>query len=110
VNAFEIWMWQPPGWPEAHPAVIVSHPSRATRKDFVEVIICSTQRAGRKPQAHEVLLDEADGLDWPTLCKCDLIYAVPRMVLIMQKGNVTEVRRGQLVRTLIAAHGWAAVL
>jgi len=103
-------MWQPPGLTEPRPAVIVSHPPRANRKDFVEVIICSTQRAGRKAQAHEVLLDEADGFDWPTFCKCDLIYAAPRTVLITQKGNVTELRRGQLVQTMIAAQGWAAVL
>ncbi len=25
-----------------------------------------------------MILDESDGLDWPTLCKCDVIYAVPR--------------------------------
>ncbi len=39
---------------------------------------CSTQRATRAPQDHEVLLDKSDRLDWTTLCKCDFNYAVPR--------------------------------
>ena len=109
-EAFDICLWQPPGWPEPHPCVIVSHPDRAQRKDWVEVVLCSTKRAGRRPEAHEFVLDEADGLDWPTLCKCDLIYAVPREDLRSRKGRVCAARQGSLVRTMIAAHGWAAVL
>ena len=108
--AFEIWSWQAPGWKEPHPCVIVSHPDRAGRKDPVEVVLCSSQRASRKPEGHEVILDQADGLDWPTLCKCDLIYAVPKEQLSQRRGTVSANRRGPLVRTLIAAHGWAAVL
>jgi hypothetical protein len=55
-------------------------------------------------------LGEADGLDWPTLCKCDLIYAAVRSDLTQRKGHVTEARQAPLVRTMIAAHDWAAVL
>src|ERR1017187_8582513 len=68
MNPFDIYHWQPPGWPEPRPSVIVSHPDRAIRKNPVEVIMCSTQRATRKAAPHEFILDEADGLDWPTLC------------------------------------------
>jgi hypothetical protein len=112
MKAFDIFMWQPAGWPEPHPAVVVSHPDRAARKDIVEVLVCSTKRATREAQAHEVILDEADGLDWATLCKCDLVYAVPRADLEKKpaKGHVTEQRQAQLVRTILAAHAWGAVL
>jgi hypothetical protein len=55
-------------------------------------------------------LGEADGLDWPTPCKCDLIYAAVRSDLTQHKGHVTEARQAPLMRTMIAAHGWAAVL
>src|ERR1039458_7177242 len=48
------------------------HPDRASKKPDVEVVLCSTQRAQRRAEPHELILDEADGLDWPTLCKCDL--------------------------------------
>jgi hypothetical protein len=110
MKPWEIYNWQPAGWNEAHPAVIVSHPDRVGRKDPVEVIMCSSQRSTRAPKSHELILDTADGLDWPTLCKCDVIYAVNPVDLKTRRGRVSEERRGALVRTMIAAHGWAEVL
>jgi mRNA-degrading endonuclease toxin of MazEF toxin-antitoxin module len=110
MKQFEIFSWQPPGWPEAHPAVIVSHSSRAEKKQWVEVLLCTTHRAKQPPAAHEILLDQEDGLDWPTLCRCDLIYAAPREQLKNRRGIVSGSRRRQLVQTLMAAHGWMAVL
>jgi hypothetical protein len=112
MKPFEIYSWQPPGvnWHEPHPCVIVSHPSRASSKPDVEVLLCSTQRAKRTAEPHEIILDDADGLDWPTLCKCDLIYAVPRTQLGARRGVVGEVRQRQMLRTLLAAHGWGEVL
>ena len=107
MKPFEIFSWQPPGWPQAHPAVIISHPARAERKDWVEVLVCTTQRSKQPPAAHEVLLDQEDGLDGPALCRCDLIYAAPREQLKHRRGAVSDSRRRQLVRTVIAAHGWA---
>ena len=90
--------------------MIVSHPDRVRGKDFVEVVACSTKRSGREAEPHEILLDNADGLDWPTLCKCDLIYAVPKEDLKSRKGRVTSARQGPLIRALIASHGWSAVI
>jgi hypothetical protein len=110
MKPFEIFNCQPPGWSEPHPCVIVSNPDRADRKNPVEVLMCSTQRAKRQPEAHELLLDAADGLDWPTLCKCDVIYAVPRTELKHQRGEVSPARRPQLVRQIIAAHAWGGIL
>ena len=60
MNQWEIWKCDL-GW-GSHPVVIVSHPARAVRKDFVEVVDCASQRANRPALEHEVLLDEADGL------------------------------------------------
>jgi mRNA-degrading endonuclease toxin of MazEF toxin-antitoxin module len=96
------------GW-GPHPVVVVSHPARAARKDFVEILDCSTQRATRLPQDHKVALEASDGLDWPTFCKCDCIYAVPRGELKKHRGTVALERRRQIVRTLISAHGWNAL-
>jgi mRNA-degrading endonuclease toxin of MazEF toxin-antitoxin module len=110
VKPFEIFSWQPPGWPEAHPCVIISHPDRADRKTPVEVLMCSTKRATRPAEPHEIVLDQADGLDWPTLCKCDLIHAVSRTELKSKRGAVSLLRRRQLVQTLMAAHGWMSEL
>lgn len=110
MKVWEIWTVQPDGWPDPHPCVIVSHPDRAERKDPVEVLMCTSQRATRAPKAHEFLLDPADGLDWPTLCKCDVIYAVPRGALSHRRGEISLARRRPLVRLLISAHAWDEVL
>ncbi len=93
------------GW-GVHPVVIVSHPERAARKDFVEVLDCWSRRAARPPHVNEVALDQADGLDWQTFCKCDLIIAVPRVELKRQRGVVSVERRRQIVRSIISTHGW----
>jgi mRNA-degrading endonuclease toxin of MazEF toxin-antitoxin module len=89
-----------------HPAVIVSHPLRAERKETVEVLLCTTQRAGHTPAAHEVVLNGADGLDWSTLCRCDLIYSIPRTDLTTLRGTVSIARRRDIIRKMIASHGW----
>jgi hypothetical protein len=107
VNAWEVYEadlgWHP------HPVVIVSHPMRARRKDFVEVLDCSSQRANRPPNENEVLLDKTDGMDWPTFCKCDCIYAIPRGELKQHRGSVTLERRRQIIRAIINSHGWNAL-
>lgn len=96
------------GW-GIHPVVIVSHPARAARKDFIEILDCSSQRAARLPQDNEVLLDKVDGMDWPTLCKCDCIYAVPREELKRLRGVVAMERRRKIVSAIISSHGWNAL-
>ena len=79
MNAWEIWSYQPTGGPEAHSAVIVSHLARVANKPDVTVVMCASKPATRPAEPHEVVLDEADGLSWPTLCKCDLLYAVKKV-------------------------------
>ena len=107
MNAWEVYEASL-GWGN-HPVVIVSHPARAARKEFVEILDCSSQRANRSPQEHEVVLNTSDGMDWPTFCKCDCIYAVPRNELKRLRGTVILERQRQLIRTMIAAHGWNAL-
>jgi hypothetical protein len=41
MKAWDIFNWQAPGWPEPHPAVIVSHPERVANKPDVTVIMCA---------------------------------------------------------------------
>lgn len=89
-----------------HPAVIVSHPLRVERKETVEVLLCTTLRAGHTPGPHEVILNGADGLNWSTLCRCDLIYSVPRQHLTGLRGIVATERRRDIIRNIVASHGW----
>ena len=109
MKPFEVFMCHPPEWNEAHPCVVVSHPDRAERKQPVEVVMCSSQRTKRAAEATEVILDTADGMDWPTLCKCDLIVSMPREELKHRRGRVSEARQMQIIQRIIAAHGWGEV-
>lgn len=106
MNAWEIWSYQPPGWPAAHPAIIISHPARVANKPDVTVIMCTSKPAMRAPEPHEVLLDSADGLSWPTLCKCDLLYAVKKSALMNFRGAVSLERKRQIIATINRANGW----
>ena len=76
MKAWDIFSYQPLDWPKAHPAVIVSHPDRVASKPDVTILMCSSQPATRVAKPHEVILDEADGLDWPTLCSIPVRLAI----------------------------------
>lgn len=82
---------------------------RLRLKPRVCVLLCSTQRANRKPELHEVLLDEADGLDWETLCKCDVVYAAAKRDLVQRRGVVTPGRRRAIAERVIRGLGLAGL-
>ena len=92
-----------------HPAIIVSHPGRVARAPLVNVLLGSSQRATRQPRENEVVLNGADGLDWETLVKCDLLYLVERERLYRRRGSVSTVRRRALVQRLNACFGFTLV-
>jgi hypothetical protein len=75
-------------------------------KPEVTVLMCASQQAARPAEPHEVLLDQADGLNWPTLCKCDLLYAVKKSALTRFRGVVTAERKQQIIATTHRANGW----
>jgi mRNA-degrading endonuclease toxin of MazEF toxin-antitoxin module len=89
-----------------HPAVIVSHPERVANKAEVTILMCSSHAATRGAKTTEVILDTADGLDWPTLCRCDLLYTVQKSELTHYRGHVTEERRKAIIATINRANGW----
>ncbi len=106
MKAWDIYSYQPAGWPEPNPVVIVSHPGRVANKPDVEVLLCTSKRLTRAQGPGETVLDEADGLDWPTLCKCDLIHAIAKGELRQRRGQVTPERRRQIIREIMRAHDW----
>ena len=57
----------------------------------------------------ETILDEADGLDWATICKCDLIFAVPKEQLKVKRGSVSPARRRAIAEKVIRALGFAGL-
>ncbi len=108
MNAWDIYSYD---FPEAgpHPAVIISSPERTARKPWVSVLLGSTQRANRAADATEVLLNGADGLEWETLIKCDLIHAVKKADLHQNRGKVSPLRRQQIVQRMIECNAWNRV-
>jgi mRNA-degrading endonuclease toxin of MazEF toxin-antitoxin module len=104
MQPWDIWTWKFPGADE-HPAVLLGTEERLRLKPRVCVLLCSTQRANRRPEAHEVLLDQSDGLDWETLCKCDVVYAVPKTELTKRRGSVTAERRRGIAERVIRGLG-----
>lgn len=86
-----------------HPAAVVSNDRRVAKKPDVVILACRTMRADtyRDPEETEALLDETDGLDWKTLCKCDLLFTVQKALLTHHRGSVAPARRGEISRKII---------
>ena len=95
------------GVEQPHPAVVVSSDQRCENPDLkqVNVLICTTVRLNRGPKPHEFILDEADGLDWRTAVRCDLIYSVEKWALRERRGQVNPQRRVALARHIFFTLG-----
>jgi mRNA-degrading endonuclease toxin of MazEF toxin-antitoxin module len=105
MNQWDIWTFD---FPDAgpHPAIIVSHPDRVANASTVNILIGSTSRATRPARRTEILLDAADGLDWETLVRCDLMYAVEKTLLRNRRGRVTGERQLQISRKIVECFGF----
>ena len=109
MKPWEIYSWQPPGWPEPHPAVIISEGSRVANKPEVNILLCSTKEIRRAAGPTEIIMDRSDGLDWPTLCKCDLIYSVQKSQLTNLRGEVSVERRRHIARKVVQSLAFAGL-
>jgi mRNA-degrading endonuclease toxin of MazEF toxin-antitoxin module len=108
MRPWQVWTWRFPDAGE-HPAVILGTEERVKHKARICVLLCFTKRATRKPEIHEVILDREDGLDWDTLCKCDVVYAVPKSELTKVRGLVTPERRRAIAERVIRSLGLAGL-
>jgi hypothetical protein len=108
MKPWDIFTWDFPG-AGPHPAVVLGTDERVKNKPKVNVLLCSTQRATRPADLHEVILDTADGLNWATICKCDLLYAVPQADLKQKRGIVVSKRRREIAARVIRALGFAGL-
>jgi mRNA-degrading endonuclease toxin of MazEF toxin-antitoxin module len=105
MKQWEVWQWEFPHG--SHPAVIISPEARCTNGQIltVNVLGCSSQRARRRPEAHEVLLDKEDGLDWETLCRCDVLFLAQKTELTRFRGMLTYERRREVGQRMIRLFG-----
>jgi mRNA-degrading endonuclease toxin of MazEF toxin-antitoxin module len=86
-----------------HPAVIISNDETCQNDDVEEVnaLLCTSAKVNRPPKPTEELLDEADGLDWKTMVRCDKIYLLSKAQFDDRKGSVIEERRHFIARKIV---------
>lgn len=86
-----------------HPAVIISNDETCQNPDIEEVnaLICTSARVNRGAKLVEETLDEADGLDWKTMVRCDRIYLLPKANFDDRKGQVTDERQYRISRKIV---------
>jgi mRNA-degrading endonuclease toxin of MazEF toxin-antitoxin module len=85
-----------------HPVVILSIDEWCENQSFLRVngLLCTSAQLNRGPKKNEVILDEADGLDWKTGVRCDFIYALPKTDFVNHRGTVSTLRRREISRKL----------
>lgn len=80
-----------------HPCVIFSNSARLAHVDFdrINVLLCRTLRGPlqRELRSAEVVLDQADGLEWQTLCRIDALHFVLKSGLREYRGLVCTERQ-----------------
>ncbi|MHB8522281.1 MAG: hypothetical protein ACYDH9_16195 [Limisphaerales bacterium] len=86
-----------------HPMVLVSCQPRVDAKPQVVVLKCTSMKPGKERQAkeNETVLDAQDGLDWKTLCRCDLLFTVDKATLKNKRGAVSFERRRDIARKIV---------
>jgi|SRR5438093_4532760 len=87
-----------------HPAIILSSDEMTENPDIgdVNILFAATCRpVTRHPKRHEIMLDEADGLDWKTAVRCDQIILVLKTALRHHRGFVSHQRRREIARKII---------
>jgi mRNA-degrading endonuclease toxin of MazEF toxin-antitoxin module len=86
-----------------HPAVIISNDETCGNPDIEEVnaLLCTSARVNRPAKRTEEVVDEADGLDWKTMVRCDKIHLLSKTSFDDKKGNVTEERRHLIARKIV---------
>jgi mRNA-degrading endonuclease toxin of MazEF toxin-antitoxin module len=102
MKQWDVYTWKFPHG--EHPAVIVT-PDAWLHLDTVNVLACTSQQTRRGADVHEVILDQADGLDWPSLCRCHRLWMATAAELVQHRGSVTPARRREIGQKLIRVFG-----
>jgi mRNA-degrading endonuclease toxin of MazEF toxin-antitoxin module len=86
-----------------HPAVIISNEERCVNDglEYVNALICASARLNREAKKHEVILNAADGLDWKTAVRCDMVYLLPKAEFRERREKVTPLRRVAIARKIV---------
>jgi hypothetical protein len=66
----------------------------------VNALICTSAKLNREAKKNEVILNDADGLDWKTAVRCDVIYLLPKAEFRERRGKVSPQRRIAVARKI----------
>ena len=103
MKQWDIFLVPHPTPEDPHPAVIISNDLICANPQFegVNVLTCQTVRPPQRPKKpSEVYLDEADGLNWRTLAKCDFIHIVRKSEAMEKRGEVCPQRIAEIRKRL----------
>jgi len=101
VRQWEIYLF-PFRQEKPHPAVTISNEKRCVNDDleYVNALICTSAKFSRAAKKNELILNDADGLDWKTAVRCDVIYLVPKAEFRERRGKVSPQRRIAIARKI----------
>jgi len=101
VRQWEIYLF-PFRKEKPHPAVIISNEERCVNDalEYVNALICASAKLNREAKKNEVILNAADGLDWKTAVRCDVIYLLPKAEFREHRGKVSPERRVAIARKI----------
>lgn len=90
-----------------HPAVVLSPPDilEDGRQHRFNALLGSKKPPAASAKTSEVLLDEADGLEFVTLVNATLVYQARKASVLRLAGRVSPARRAQIAVKLRAALG-----
>jgi hypothetical protein len=90
-----------------HPAVILSGPDILSdeRQLRFNALMGTKRPPAAKVLEHQVLLDQADGLEFATLLNCSLVYVVRKNAILRTAGVVSHMRRAEIARRVRASLG-----
>lgn len=92
---------------DGHPAVILSADDimADAKQQRFNVVVGSKKQPAEQARLHHVVLDPADGLEFPTLVDCSLFYVARKTSILRSTGQVTVYRRQQIQRGIRAYLG-----
>ena len=87
---------------DLHPGVILSAPEWCAdeRKLRLNVLACSKRLPAEGVKNHQVMLNGADGLEFPSVCGCEFVHIIARASVHEIIGRVTPARRRAISRKL----------
>lgn len=90
-----------------HPAVILSGPDvlNDPRQLRFNVVVGTKRPPAADVLGHQVLLDQADGLEFQTLINCALVYVIRKNAVLSDAGVVSHVRRAEIARKIRGSLG-----